>query len=338
LLVSRPARPYLVSLLFAALAVGALLPVSAVPARATGNAEFVAEANSYRSRHGVAALSTSSLLDRIAVERSGAMARAGGLNHDLDLVKRRLAEGGVCFRALGENVAANGSGSVNRFVEQWYASTRGHREILLAARYTHAAGSWTGSSDGQAYAAMIFVELCDGVSAPTETGGFVDTAASAFEREIRWLVDTGITSGCAAGRFCPRSAVTREQMASFIRRATGLPSSTSTWFTDIAASEHRADINGIAVARIAAGCSDARYCPDSRVTREQMASFLVRALDLPRTSKDYFADDNGSPHEAAINSLAAAGVTGGCASGRYCPSSGVTREQMAGFLFRAFAP
>jgi len=67
-----------------------------------------------------------------------------------------------------------------------------------------------------------------------------------------------------------------------------------------------------------------------------MASFLVRALDLPPTSTDFFADDAGLVHEQDINRLAASGITTGCAANRFCPNSVVTREQMAAFLHRAF--
>ena len=69
-----------------------------------------------------------------------------------------------------------------------------------------------------------------------------------------------------------------------------------------------------------------------------MAAFLVRALDLPAATKDYFTDDEGSSLESAINAMAAAGLTSGCGDRRYCPGSPVTREQMAAFLLRAFKP
>src|SRR5690606_110402 len=75
------------------------------------------------------------------------------------------------------------------------------------------------------------------------------------------------------------------------------------------------------------------------VTRQQMASFLVRALDLPRTDQDFFVDDNGSVHEADINALAAAGITRGCnppANDRFCPQESVSRAQMAAFLVRGY--
>ena len=86
---------------------------------------------------------------------------------------------------------------------------------------------------------------------------------------------------------------------------------------------------------ITIGCGGGRYCPLDFVTREQMASFLSRALRLDVTSTDFFTDDEASPHEADINRLAAAGITLGCGGGHYCPADFVSREQMAAFLERA---
>ncbi|MGH2427848.1 MAG: S-layer homology domain-containing protein [Candidatus Limnocylindria bacterium] len=45
-------------------------------------------------------------------------------------------------------------------------------------------------------------------------------------------------------------------------------------------------------------------------------------------------DDADSLFEADINALAAAGITTGCADGRFCPSLTVDRGQMAAFLHR----
>jgi hypothetical protein len=107
------------------------------------------------------------------------------------------------------------------------------------------------------------------------------------------------------------------------------------YFSDIWGSPFRDSIVWLATTGITAGCRPDRFCPGSTVTREQMASFLVRALQLPTTSVDYFIDDEASGHEADINRLAASGVTGGCASGRFCPTGQIAREQMAAFLHRA---
>ena len=75
------------------------------------------------------------------------------------------------------------------------------------------------------------------------------------------------------------------------------------------------------------------------VTREQMAAFLVRALDLasPVGPVDTFDDDDGSMFEAEIETLVHNGVTSGCTATSYCPSDVVTREQMAAFLVRALS-
>ena len=163
-----------------------------------------------------------------------------------------------------------------------------------------------------------------------------DISSSIFANDIAWAYAEGITVGCAPNLFCTNSAVNREQMASFLARAMDLPSATRDYFTDDNDSNHEGDINRIAEAGITAGCTATRFCPRSSITREQMASFLSRALDLPGATRDYFTDDESSQHEGSINRIAEADITGGCAAGRFCPRSKVTRGQMAAFLHRAF--
>ncbi len=165
---------------------------------------------------------------------------------------------------------------------------------------------------------------------------FSDIASSTFIDHIHWLFYEGITGGCGSGRFCPRDTVTRGEMAAFVARAMDLPASPTDFFTDDNGTTHEANINRLAFAGIVAGCGDGRYCPAKTMTRGQMASILARALSLPATSTDYFDDDDGKDHEGDINRLAEAGITGGCGPRQFCPTAGVTREQMAAFLRRAF--
>lgn len=311
-----------------------LLPATAMPVDAAGGSTLVGVINGYRVDAGLGPVALHTVIDQIAVERGKQLARDQELGHDFDYLKHRLAQEGICWKGLGEIVAFNGSGDYARFGEQWFNSP-GHNAIMHGD-YTHAGGSRERATNGQYYAAMVFVKLCGAAAPPSPSTGFTDIGGSQFGGDIRWLVAEEITAGCTADLYCPRSPVTRAQMASFLRRATGIPSSAVNAFIDDGSSIHEADINGVAAARIAAGCTDVRYCPVSVVTRGQMASFLVRALDLPPATRDWFRDDNGSMHEPAINRLAEAGVTGGCASGRFCPDASVTREQMAGFLRRAF--
>jgi hypothetical protein len=164
---------------------------------------------------------------------------------------------------------------------------------------------------------------------------FTDIDGSPFYADIMWAYTSGVTAGCSSTRFCPANVVTREQMASFLARFLRLPATNRDFFTDDERSIHEADINRVAAAGIATGCAGGRYCPRSVVTRQQMASFLARALDLSPARRDFFTDDERSIHEADINRLAASGITSGCSATRYCPTGSVTRGQMVAFLHRA---
>jgi hypothetical protein len=167
---------------------------------------------------------------------------------------------------------------------------------------------------------------------------FSDIAGSPFYNDILWLAASGITGGCGNGRFCPDGVVTRAQMASFLVRALNLTSGAGAdLFWDDDASLHQPDIDRLATSGITGGCGPGRFCPDAVVTRAQMASFLVRALNLTAgAGANLFWDDDASQHEPDIDRLATSGITGGCGGGRFCPDSPVTRGQMAAFLRRAF--
>ncbi|HZD05466.1 MAG TPA: S-layer homology domain-containing protein, partial [Longimicrobiales bacterium] len=148
----------------------------------------------------------------------------------------------------------------------------------------------------------------------------------------------GITFGCnppANDRFCPGRSVTREEMASFLVRALHLGTSATDWFTDDEDSAHEPNINALAQAGITVGCAPARYCPEKVVARQEMASYLARALSLLATGTDWFTDDDGSYYEPHINSLRESRITLGCTTTTFCPLGPVTREQMAAFLHRA---
>ncbi len=108
-------------------------------------------------------------------------------------------------------------------------------------------------------------------------------------------------------------------------------------FVDDDGNVHEHNIEAIALEGITLGCAADRYCPIAPVRRDEMASFLVRALDLSPLSSGPFTDIAGNPHLGAINAIAAAGITLGCAADRYCPTAPVRRDEMASFLARAFA-
>ena len=164
----------------------------------------------------------------------------------------------------------------------------------------------------------------------------VDARFSTFKADIEWVYDAGITVGCSVERYCPDTAVTREQLASFLVRALGLTGTPPDAFTDDDTSIHENNINLLAAAGVTTGCGPGLFCPKQVVKRDQVASFLARALDLPATGTDYFTDDESNTHEVDINRLRSAGITSGCTATTYCPAGVVTRGQMAAFLHRGF--
>lgn len=178
------------------------------------------------------------------------------------------------------------------------------------------------------------------------SGVFTDDDGSVFEADIEWIAAAGITKGCnppTNDKFCPDSYVTRGQMAAFLVRAMGYSDDGGgNLFVDDNDSIFEADIDRLATAGVTKGCNppdNTKYCPDSYVTRGQMAAFLVRAMGYTEDGGgDLFIDDDDSIFEADIDHLATAGVTRGCNppdNTRFCPGNYVTRGQMAAFLHRA---
>ena len=109
-------------------------------------------------------------------------------------------------------------------------------------------------------------------------------------------------------------------------------------FTDDGTSSHRGWIEAISAAGITAGCEADRYCPSAPITRQQMATFIARAFDLPPATSHGFADVTpGNVHGPNVAAIAQAGVSLGCdpAGTLFCPDDVVTRQQMASFLARA---
>jgi len=187
---------------------------------------------------------------------------------------------------------------------------------------------------------MILILASLGGGAGAAVDHFTDDNGNVHEANINYIADLGITYGCNLDGtlFCPDDDVTRAEMASFIARALALPSALADYFTDDNTNIHQANINRIAQAGITQGCSadGTKYCPDAYITRAEMASLIVRAIELVPWSADYFVDvPTTLPfHAANINALAGHGITVGCTADSFCPGANVRRDEMASFLAR----
>ncbi|MGE5275512.1 MAG: PQQ-binding-like beta-propeller repeat protein [Acidobacteriota bacterium] len=172
--------------------------------------------------------------------------------------------------------------------------------------------------------------------------------AHLFHGAVVKVTRAGITKGCGGGNYCPSDLVTRAQMAIFLLRGEHgasyqPPPATGTVFGDVAAGDFGAAfIEQLAAEGITTGCGKGDYCPAQSVNRASMAVFLLRAKlgsshHPPPATGTVFGDvPPGTFLGDWIEELAALGITGGCGGGNYCPSSAVTRGEMAVFLVRTF--
>jgi hypothetical protein len=179
--------------------------------------------------------------------------------------------------------------------------------------------------------------------------------SSAFYRFIETLLHRSVTGGCSGSTFCPAASSTRGQMAVFTLVAkegvaTPPPAcvSGSETFADVPASHPFCRyIEELARRGSVTGCAadPARYCPDTAVTREQMAVFALRTLDPALTppacvsGSEAFVDVPASnPYCRYIEELVRRNVVTGCSTSpaQYCPSLAVTREQMSVYITLTF--
>jgi len=220
----------------------------------------------------------------------------------------------------------------------------------LAWMYHH---DWTPAllkADGSLTLYGIFVKQYLANQAGGAPAVFADVQSSYWAATwIERLYHAGITSGCGASPliYCPDAEVTRAQMAVFLLRGIhgstySPPAATGTVFGDVPPTYWAAGwIEQLAHEGITTGCGVESYCPDSMVTRAQMAVFLLRSEHgssyLPASATGIFSDVPVSYWAADwIEQLSRETITSGCGVGIYCPDSPVTRAQMAVFLVRTF--
>ena len=196
-------------------------------------------------------------------------------------------------------------------------------------------------------------EVCDG----EYQSSFVDVEGNVHQDSILCAADHDIAQGYGDDTFRPGNRVERDQMASFIARwvedATGetLAAQGDGGFADVDPDNvHRESIDKLTTAEIAFGFDEDTYGPEQPINRDQMSSFIARALSYiddgdagngsapPAGTEDYFADvSEDNVHGAAINALAEQGIVAGYeGAGEYGPDDDVRRDQMTSFIMRAY--
>jgi uncharacterized repeat protein (TIGR01451 family) len=143
--------------------------------------------------------------------------------------------------------------------------------------------------------AAFIVRAVTGTTTPAiynTTPYFTDVpTTNPFFPHIQKLESLGITTGCAAGLFCPTDTIPRWEMAIFMIRArlalygATFTTATTPYFADVPTNVEGNGVPFPFIQRsyeehITAGCGTDPliYCPDELVTRGQMASFIMRGL------------------------------------------------------------
>jgi hypothetical protein len=140
-----------------------------------------------------------------------------------------------------------------------------------------------GANVTRAEMAAFLLAALERAPAATYSGTFSDVPAGLwYTPYVEALAALGITTGLGDGTYGPNLVVSRAEMAVFLSRSFGLPLETGgSFFTDVSPDQwYAAAVEAIRSAGITTGCSTspARYCPLEAVKRDQMATFLTRAL------------------------------------------------------------
>ncbi len=103
-------------------------------------------------------------------------------------------------------------------------------------------------------------------------------AGSYYEKAVQWAVENGITAGTSKTTFSPDATCDRGQIVTFLYRAAGNPSvSSSSSFADVKSGQFYETAVQWAVANnITSGTGNGKFSPTARCDRSQIVTFLYR--------------------------------------------------------------
>ncbi|PIC64491.1 S-layer protein [Sporosarcina sp. P13] len=158
--------------------------------------------------------------------------------------------------------------------------------------------------------------------------------------EVTRLVDEGIINGYQDLQFRPGVSIVRGQAANLLTVALDLPDAPyQPIFKDV--SSKSSNLRGAMAtyqAGIFGGKPDGTFGTSDNLTREQMASVLVKAFKLKDTGEEVrFTDDNkiSESHKYGVKVLMQHKITTGKEDGSFAPKDPVTRGSFVVFLHRA---
>ena len=199
---------------------------------------------------------------------------------------------------------------------------------------------------GDTYSGAVQIQVAvPGASASayfTDLGGSWTWAAASVD----YLCQRGVVTGVGGGRYDPAAELRRGDFMLMLCRAFSLSAPDSgSWFTDVPADRYYAQAVRTAQYYGIAQGSGSNFYPESPLTREDAALFLLRAMrvagrsipDGSAASLARFPDyAKVSPYAStAMAALVEQGILQGTGSGRLEPGAVLSRAEMAVVLSRA---
>lgn len=183
----------------------------------------------------------------------------------------------------------------------------------------------------------------NGLSSPTTQGAadaLNDIAGHWAENNIRKLVALGSISGYPNGSFKPDKFITRAEFAATLVKVFKLssPQTGGKVFTDTAGHWARDYIATAAANGIVSGYDADTFNPDELITREQMATMLVKAAKLTPAAEGPRFADSGSISGWAREAVATAtesGIMNGYSNNTLKPQGNATRAEAVTAILNA---
>lgn len=174
---------------------------------------------------------------------------------------------------------------------------------------------------------------------------FLDVDLSRWYHEpIDFVVSHGLMKGTGENRFQPNANMTRGQLVTVLHRLAGEPSATAKApFVDVAPEKFYSEAVAWAYENeIAMGVTSDRFVPNDPVTREQVATFLVRYAHWSGVDVEALGDlsnyrDAASVSPYALEAMTWAvenGIIQGVTQTSLAPKDTATRAQVATILMR----
>ena len=161
-----------------------------------------------------------------------------------------------------------------------------------------------------------------------------------YSNPVRWAVERGITNGTSTYTFGSENVCTREDMVTFLWRAAGSPtvsSSVRNPFWDVQAGSYYYNAVLWAVSKgITNGVSANQFGVGQYVTRGQAVTFLYRYEGSPAasTSSGFYDVNSREYYAKAVSWANGKGVTNGTSATTFGPDEYCKRAQIVTFLYR----